>query len=67
MLPPLLISRDLILVAQRPADIVQSLEQGVFPEIVDLEVQDAAVRCGDGLCFQIHLQAVSFVCLDFSE
>src|SRR5438552_3992091 len=67
LFPALLICRDLILMAQRPADIIDALEQGVFSEMVDIKGQGAPCRCGYGLRGQVNMQAVVLRGFDFRE
>src|SRR6202165_6260089 len=46
--------------AQRPANIIKSLEQGVFPKAVNVEMNFAPIGCGDGLSGKVNVQFVAF-------
>src|SRR5579883_2022370 len=63
----LLIRLDLIAVAQRPTDIVQSLEQGLLAERINFEVDRASRGSRDGLGCQIHTQRIALISLDLRE
>src|SRR5437588_8729586 len=57
---------DLVGMGECPADVVQTFEQCLLTELVNLKVQDAFVRRRHGLCRQIHTQDIVFSGLCFS-
>lgn len=67
LLPLLLVGFDLVAVAQRPADVVQALEQGLLSEVVDVEVEGAPGRCGDGLGGEVYVQGIALAGFNFVE
>src|SRR5258708_16564677 len=63
----LLISGDFVAMAQCPADVIQTLEQGIFAKRVDLKVQHTSTGSSYFLCRQVNMQGISLVCLNFRE
>src|SRR5690606_29217748 len=55
---------DGIGVLQRQADIIQTVEQAVLAERIDLEAVDLAVGAGNRLLLQIHGQLITFLSLN---
>ncbi len=53
--------------AQRPADVVQPLKQGMLFEIIDLKMQDLPARSSDRLRRQVNVQGVAFAGLDLGK
>ncbi len=53
--------------AQRPADVVQPLEQGMFFEIIDLKMQDPPARRSDRLRWQVNVQGIALAGLDLGK
>ena len=43
-----------VAMGERPADVVQALEQRLFPEIVDVKVQRLLIGCGYCLFREIN-------------
>src|SRR5215472_14593430 len=67
LLALLLVGPDLVSVAQSPANIVQSLEQRLLAERIDLEVQRAPVGSRNHLPGKIHAQAIALAGLNLRE
>ena len=60
-----LVGLDLVLVAQRQANVVQPVEQAVLAKRIDLERDFLAIGLDDDLAFQIHRKLVAGGDVDF--
>ena len=57
----LFVGLDLIHMLQGQTNIVQAIEQPVFSELINVKLYYTAIRFGDGLLAQIHIELITFV------